>query len=122
MNDEDVNNSLDFFSKKVSVKGKNTLEKLTGLVQRWEKVIEDCEKSPDQSQYRIQFKEAHKIPAGILKRYLENNEPKTEEDLLRMITSLSNRFIFHLRQEKEESGAADALSYIIVELQSCQSK
>lgn len=122
MNEDAVTNTLTFFSKKVSVKGRDTLEKLSGLVQRWEKVIEDCEKSSDQSQYRLHFKEAHKVPAGILRRYLGNGEPKTEEELIKLISSLSNRLIFNLRQEKEESGSADALSYIIVELQSCQIK
>lgn len=122
MNEDAVTNALNFFSKKVNVKGKDTLEKLGGLVQRWEKVIEDCEKSSDHSHYRISFKEAHKMPAGILKRLLRNDEAKTEEDLARIIISLSNRLVFNLRQEKEGSGSADALSYIIVELQSCQPK
>jgi hypothetical protein len=118
MNEEAVAKTLGFFSKKISVKGSDPLEKLKLLTQRWEKVIEDCEKSTDRSQYKVKFSEAHKTPLVALKKSLA--EATQAEDAVRISLLLSNRFRFELLECEEYSGTSDALSYIILELLHCQ--
>jgi hypothetical protein len=109
--------TLDFFSGRTSIKGPTTLDKLNNLMQRWEKVIEDCNKSSDQSQYKVQFSDAHKAPLSSLKKILQ--EIKTEEEAKSISQSLAYRFKNNLLQYPEYTGYADALAFIILELKQC---
>jgi hypothetical protein len=115
-----VESLLSYFETRVKVGGSTQLEKLKQSLSRWEKVIEDCEKSSDRSQYRNQFASAHKEPVRLLKLYLEEacSLPEDTDHSLR-INVIKNKFLFLLRQAKEDSGYSDALAYIIIELERC---
>ena len=109
--------TLEFFSGRSNVKGPTTFDKLNSLVQRWEKVMDDCQKSPDQSNYKIQFCDAHRIPLASLKKSLQ--QITTEEEAKSIAHSLFFRFKNSLLQCNEFTGYSDALSFIILELQNC---
>ena len=118
---ESVDEILETFRSRAIIKGSSKLEKLNNLLQRWEKVIEDCEKSHDSSGYRIQFCEAHKFPITALKKILSNQDLNLKDDdhENKIISDLRNRFLFYLRQETIGSGGCDALCFIVCELDSC---
>jgi hypothetical protein len=122
MTEDAMARSLIFFSSKknIAVKGSSPIDKLKSLKQRWEKVIEDCEKSSDQTKYRIQFCEAHRMPLVNLNKSIKNIE--TNEDSKSVIQSLIHKARFSLRQCEDYSGGSDALSFIILELEQCLSE
>lgn len=116
-----VESLLSYFDSRVKINGSTQLEKLKQAASRWEKVIEDSEKSPDHSQYRVQFASAHKEPVRLVKLYLGEAQSLSEGiDHSLQINAIKNKFLFILRQAKEDSGYTDALAYIILELESCR--
>lgn len=117
---EFVEGLLSHFESRVKIKGSTQLEKMKQVLSRWEKVVEDCEKSSDLSTYRVQFAAAHKEPVRLLKTYLADAPSSSDgDDSSRRIDALKNKFLFILRQAKEDSGYYDALAYIVLELDSC---
>lgn len=118
MDDNAVESTLSFFKSKSQVKGLNAYEKLKALSQRWHKVIEDCEKSNDNSKYRHDFKEAHKLPLAIINNSLKELNPESEDQAKMVVQNLRSRFLFSLANF-QSLGAIDALGFIISELESC---
>jgi predicted house-cleaning noncanonical NTP pyrophosphatase (MazG superfamily) len=118
MTEEEFDKTLNFFSRKISVKGSSPSDKLKSLIHRWEKVIEDCEKSSDKSAYRYNFSEAHKTPLKKLKDSI--SEIKTDQEAESLADSLAEVFMAELRNAIEQTGKSDALSYIILELKHCR--
>lgn len=110
---------LQYFKSKTQAKGETTFEKFSSLIQRWEKVIEDCEKSLDKSIYRVQFGEAHKLPLATAKMYFKDLKPSEESEVTEIVLSLKKRAVFYLNQTLDGSGASDALFFIVAELDHC---
>lgn len=114
MIDELAESHLQYFRDRVSVKGNSTKDRAKYILDRWEKVLEDCEKSNDHSPYRILFANTHKEPAENLRGLLDRN--LEEEDLFKHIRMLKYKFSNLLKTNRKDA-ATDALCYIVLELE-----
>jgi cell fate regulator YaaT (PSP1 superfamily) len=115
MNDQVVEQNLQYFRDRVSVKGNTTQARAKNILDRWEKVVEDCQKSNDHSTYRILFSNIHTEAAVALRRLLERN--LNEEEILSHIRMLKYKYISLLKDYGNRSAATDALCYIVLELE-----
>jgi alanyl-tRNA synthetase len=110
---------LQYFKNKSQIKGETTFEKLSNLIQRWEKVIEDCEKSSDKTGYRIQFREAHRLPLSAVKMHLKDLDPLDNLAVKELVKNLKQRALFYLEKTIDGTGASDALYFVVAELDNC---
>lgn len=110
---------LQYFKCRSQIKGETTFEKFYNLIQRWEKVIEDCEKSSDKTGYRTQFREAHRLPLSAAKICLKDLNSSDDLAVKESVRHLKQRTMFYLRQTIDGTGASDALFFIAAELDHC---
>lgn len=118
MNDVTVESNLQYFRSRVSVKGESVLARTKFILDRWLKVIDDCQKSNDQSAYRVLFSNSHKEPAEALKNLIDRN--LSDKDLSRHIKMLRFKYLAFLKDCNNVSSVTDALFYIILELEAAE--
>lgn len=115
MNDAAVEGSLRYFRNRVSVKGDSPKVRAKIVCDRWNKVIEDCSKSNDQSAYRKLFGNAHNEPAEVLGRIINNFTD--DQEIIFHIKKLKSECLSMLRDLENRGSFSDALCYIILELE-----
>lgn len=115
MNDAAIEASLKYFRNRVTVKGDSPRVRAKTVWDRWSKVIEDCDKSNDQSAYRKQFGNAHNEPAEVLGRIINNFTDDYE--IIFQIKKLKSECLALLGDLQNRGPFSDALCYIILELE-----
>jgi hypothetical protein len=118
MNDVAVESNLQYFRNRVSVKGDSVLARAKFILDRWEKVIDDCQKSNDQSTYRVLFSNSHKEPAELLRKLIDRN--LSNEDLSKHVKMLKYKYLSIVKGCNNVNSVTDALFLIILELEAAE--
>lgn len=121
-----IEDHLNSFRQRTKIRGNTFYEKLTQLVLRLEKVVSDCENSPDKSPFRTSFALVHKEELECFRALTSLNfaDEDMKEILNNYVKEYLQRFADYHQTAQEfgywdwtSAGTVDALCYILVELE-----